>query len=383
MDKIMNVLIAIDSFKGSMSSIDAGEAAAQGIRRVNNNAKIKILPLADGGEGTVLTLVTGMNGRLQRVNVTGPCGEKIDAYYGLLEHGHTAVIEMSAAAGITLVPEHKRNPLYTTTYGVGEMILHAVKAGCRNFIIGIGGSATNDGGIGMLQALGYGFQDANGHNVVMGAKGLEYLSHITTEHVLPELKECTFQIACDVNNILCGDNGCSAVYGPQKGATSQMIEQMDRWLSDYAALAIQLFPQSDPNKAGAGAAGGMGFAFQTFLDARLESGIDIILREIGFEHYIREADVVITGEGRLDGQTVRGKAPVGVAKLAKKYGKMVLAFSGCVTKDASICNENGIDAYFPILRNVSSLEEALDVEVAKSNMTDTVEQVFRVLKLLS
>ena len=243
--------------------------------------------------------------------------------------------------------------------------------------MGIGGSATNDGGIGMLQALGFDFLDKNGNQVPFGALGVEQLCSISGEHVIPELSLCEFRIACDVINPLCGDTGCSAVYGPQKGADPKMIMQMDQWLSQYAALAGKNFPKADPCFPGAGAAGGLGFAFLTFTNAVLESGIQIVLEETGLENYIREADVVITGEGRLDGQSAMGKAPVGVAGLAKRYHKPVLAFAGSVTREAAACNQSGIDAFFPILRHISTLEEAMESRNAKENLADTAEQVFR------
>ena len=254
---------------------------------------------------------------------------------------------MSGAAGITQVHGDEKNPLYATTYGVGEVICDAIRNGCHRFIIGIGGSATNDGGIGMLQALGFGLLDAEGKQVPFGAVGLESLTAITADHVLPELSECTFRIACDVTNPLCGSNGCSAVFGPQKGADAVMIKRMDTSLASYAALCRKTFPNVDAEFPGTGAAGGLGFAFQTFLSASLEPGIQIVLDETRLRDDVKDADLVITGEGRLDGQTVMGKAPIGVAKLSKEYCKPVLAFSGCVTKDASTCNAAGIDAFFP------------------------------------
>ena len=284
------------------------------------------------------------------------------------------------AAGITLLSETERNPLYTTTYGVGEVIRDAIARGCRHFIIGIGGSATNDGGIGMLQALGFDLLDQEGVPVRHGALGLRDLAVISDSHVLPELKECTFRIACDVTNPLCGPHGCSAVFGPQKGADPAMIQQMDQWLSSYAALAGKSFSETNPAHAGAGAAGGLGFAFLTFSHATLESGVNIILEETHLSDYIKNADIVITGEGCLDGQTVMGKAPVGVAKIAKEFQKPVLAFSGCVTEDAKACHAAGIDAFFPIVRGAVSLEDAMQTDHAKQNMTDTVEQVFRMLR---
>lgn len=376
----MKITVAIDSLKGSLSSMEAGYAIAEGIHKVYPKASVQVRPLADGGEGTVDALVAGMNGIFRSVMVTGPLGEPVSARYGIIENTNTAVMEMSQAAGITLVPSKKRNPLYTTTYGVGEMIKDAIDMGCRRFIMGIGGSATNDGGIGMLQALGYGFLNEKGEQIPFGAKGLEYMKSISTEHVIPELKDCEFRIACDVTNPLCGKYGCSAVFGPQKGATPSMITQMDQWLSDYAALALTAFPNANPEYPGTGAAGGLGFAFLTFTNSILESGINIVLEETHLEDYLRDADYVITGEGRLDSQTAMGKAPIGVAKLAKQFGKPVLAFSGSVTKDATVCNKHGIDAFFPILRSVVSLNEALDKNNASQNMIDTVEQVFRLIR---
>ena len=377
----MRAVIAIDSLKGSLSSIEAGQAIAEGIKKADAKAEVVIRPLADGGEGTVEALVCGMNGTLQHVKVTGPLGEPVVCEYGIIDETKTAVIEMSGAAGITLVPDTKKNPLYTTTYGVGEVIRDAIEKGCRRFIVGIGGSATNDGGIGMLQALGYGFLNKDGQQVPFGAIGLKELETITDTYVLPELAECEFKIACDVTNPLCGENGCSAVYGPQKGANPSMIMEMDKWLRYYAALAREKFPKANPNEPGTGAAGGLGFAFLTFTNAVLESGIKIVLEETKLESYVKGADVVVTGEGRLDFQTAMGKAPVGVAGLAKKFDIPVLAFAGSVTKDATECNKNGIDAFFPILRGISTLEEAMKPENAKQNLTDTAEQAFRLFNI--
>lgn len=375
----MKAVVAIDSLKGSLSSMEAGNAIAEGIYRADAEAKVEVRPLADGGEGTVDALVQGMNGSLRKVRVTGPLGDKVDAAYGIIEEEKMAVIEMSAAAGITLVPDEKKNPLFTTTYGVGEMIRDAIEKGCRKFVVGIGGSATNDGGIGMLQALGYDFLNSKGNAVPYGAKGLEDLAEIRKEHVLPELAQCEFKVACDVTNPLCGPLGASAVYGPQKGATPEMVPEMDQWLADYAKLAANCSERADAEHPGTGAAGGLGFAFLTFTNAVLESGIKIVLEETKLEQYIQDADIVITGEGRLDGQTAMGKAPVGVAKLAGKYKIPVLAFAGSVTKDARKCNEEGIHAFFPILRGITTLEDAMDAENARRNLMETVEQVFRLI----
>lgn len=437
----MKVVVAIDSWKGSLGSLEAGASIAEGVHRVFPEAGVLVRPLADGGEGTVEALVLGMNGRMETVQVTGPLGTPVEASYGIIEESKegcverkvgveesgsmekedgaeekvrieredcveesvrieresgvgqescdrtmertkTAIIEMAAAAGITLVDEKYRNPLDTTTFGVGEMIRDAIHKGCRKFIVGIGGSATNDGGVGMLQALGYEFLDANGKRVSFGAKGLAEIVKIIDDHVLPELKECEFKVACDVTNPLCGTQGCSAVYGPQKGATPAMIEDMDQWLFHYARLTQETYPHANWNQAGTGAAGGLGFAFLSYTNAVLESGIQIILEETRLESYIKAADIVITGEGRLDGQTVMGKAPIGVAAIAKKYGKTVIAFSGCVTEDAGVCNQYGIDAFFPVLRTVTTLEEAMEKEQAKRNLSATVEQVFRLIKIV-
>ena len=377
----MKVVVAIDSLKGSLSSLEAGHAVSEGIHRVFPEAEVIVRPISDGGEGTVEALTSGMSGSIQKTTVTGPLGRPVEAVYGILPESNTAIMEMSAAAGITLVNERERNPLNTTTYGVGEMIRDAIDKGCRHFIMGIGGSATNDGGIGMLQALGYGILDKEGRQVSFGAKGLKEINKITDDSVIPELKDCSFRVACDVTNTLCGEQGCSAVFGPQKGATSAMIEQMDKWLAHYAALTGEKYPRANRNQAGTGAAGGLGFAFLSYTNAVLESGIRIILEETKLEEYIKTADLVVTGEGRLDAQTVMGKAPIGVAEIAKKYGKKVIAFCGCATEEAAECNNHGIDAYFPILRNIVSLEEAMDSGNAGKNMAETVEQIFRLINI--
>ena len=369
----MNVVIAIDSFKGSMTSLEAGCSAAEGVRRVYPDAIVKVLPVADGGEGTVDALVAGMNGTKQTVTVCDPLGRPVEAAYGLLPDG-TAVIEMAAAAGITLLKPEERDPINATTYGVGQLIADAVGRGCRSFIIGIGGSATNDGGMGMLRALGYEFFDDQGAEAT-----LETVVKVSDAHALPALKDCSFRIACDVTNPLCGENGCSAVYGPQKGATPQTVAMMDTWLARYAKAVRDFAPQADPDMPGAGAAGGIGFAFAAFLKGRLMRGIDMVLESVGLEEAVKTADLVITGEGRLDGQTAMGKAPVGVARLAKQYGRKVIAFAGAVTPQARECNARGIDAFFPILRTVCTLDEAMDKENAKQNMADTVEQVLRLI----
>lgn len=375
----MKVVIAIDSFKGSLTSLQAGNAVKDAIKRLDKNANILVKPLADGGEGTVKALASGLDSEIIELTVKGPLLTPVVAQYCILKDTNTAVIEMASASGITLISLEERNPLKTTTYGVGELIKDAIKKGCKRFIVGIGGSATNDGGTGMLTALGYEFLDKNNNPIAPGAIGLKDLCKIKTDKVMPELKECSFNIACDVTNPLCGKNGCSAVFGPQKGATPQMISDMDTWLEAYALLSKTVAGKADKNYVGAGAAGGLGFAFLAFTNSILKSGTQIVLEETNIEADIQNADIVVTGEGRLDFQTVMGKAPIGVAKLAKKYNKKVIAFSGCVTTDADICNEHGIDAFFPIIRDITTLEEALDTNNAYKNLEATAYQVFRLL----
>ena len=376
----MKVTIAIDSLKGSLSSLEAWKAIGTGVKKAWPEAEVCVRPLADGGEGTVEAVTSAMGGEMVTLRVTGPLGEPVDCVYGVIRESRTAVLEMAGAAGLTLLKDEERNPLKTTTYGVGEVIRDAVKRGCRHFLVGIGGSATNDGGIGMLQALGFGMLDKEGKQVPFGAQGLAVLERIEDGEVMPELRECTFRIACDVTNPLCGPQGCSAIYGPQKGADAEMIAEMDTWMEAYGALTEAKYPGMDSKTPGCGAAGGIGFAFYAFLGGVLESGIKIVLEETRLDDYVKDADIVVTGEGRLDGQTVMGKAPIGVAKTAKKYGKKVIAFSGSVTKDAIACNQEGIDAFFPILRRIVTLEEAMDADTARENMEDTSEQVFRLIR---
>ena len=375
----MKVVVAIDSFKGSLSSLEAGNAVKDAVLKLDRDAEVVVRPLADGGEGTVDAMAAGLGGEMIEARVTGPLGDAVCAKYCIV-NGSTAIIEMAQAAGLPLVPAELRDPMNTTTYGVGELILDAIRRGCRSFVIGIGGSATNDGGAGMLSALGFDFLDKNGQNIARGARGLELLASISAERVISELKECSFRVACDVDNPLCGARGCSAVYGPQKGATPEFVRVMDGWLAKYAKIAKIAFPNADPDHPGAGAAGGLGFAFKTFLGASLESGIGIILEETRLESHIADADIVVTGEGRIDFQTAMGKAPIGVAKLAKKHGKRVIAFAGCVTDDAEECNDHGIDAFFPIIRGITTLDEALECENAYNNLKATAYQVFRLLK---
>ena len=375
----MNIVVAIDSFKGSLSSTEAGNIVKNAALKLEPSNNVIVRPLADGGEGTVEALSSGVKGELIELEVTGPLFEKVTAKYFIMAENNTAVIEMASAAGLTLIEENKRNPLKTTTFGVGELILDAIEKGCRRFIIGIGGSATNDGGIGMLGALGYEFLDEKGESITLNGGGLKEIKTIVTHNVNPILKDCVFRVACDVTNPLCGELGCSKVFAPQKGADTEAVEKMDLWLKNYSSVVEKALKNAYSNYPGAGAAGGLGFAFKSFLNAQLDSGVKIILEETKLEEYIKNADVVVTGEGRLDYQTAMGKAPIGVAELSKKHNKKVIAFAGSVTDDATICNEKGIDAYFSIMQGVSTLDEALDKNNAEKNLFNTAYQVFRLL----
>lgn len=373
----MKVVAAIDSFKGSLTSMEAGLAAREGIRRAHPGAEVIVKPLADGGEGTADALMEGLGGEKVYVDVTGPLGRPVKACYGYIKETKTAVIEMAAAAGLTL--EEEKDPLRATTRGVGEMMLDAIEKGCRDFVIGLGGSATNDGGIGMLQALGYEFYDENGYPAGEGGQALEKISAVSTCHAAAVLKECRFRVACDVTNPLCGPQGAAYIYGSQKGVTEAQKGPLDRAMKHYAEVTKKYMHNDYVDTPGAGAAGGMGFAFLSYLCADLQPGVDVILDAIGLEKDVCDADVVVTGEGCLDRQTAMGKAPAGVAKLAKKYGVKVIAFAGTVTEDAGKCNDVGIDAFFPIVRGITTLEEAMDPAQARKNLSAAAEQVFRLL----
>ena len=373
----MKVTIAIDSFKGSLSSIEAGEAVRQGILKAIPNAEIYLCPIADGGEGTTETIIASIGGKFRKIIVSDPLLRPINAQYGI--SGKTAVIEAAAAAGIALLSPDELNPLKASTYGLGELIKDAISLGVRDFIIGLGGSATNDGGTGMLSALGYEFIDRNGKSISQGAQGLADLYSIDTKNAIPELSECMFRIACDVTNPLCGKNGCSAVFARQKGADDTMIKEMDKWLARYANITKTIIPASDMELPGSGAAGGLGFAFSSFLNSTFTKGVDLIAEVTHLEKYIKESDIIVTGEGRLDSQTAMGKTPVGVGKIAKKHGKIVIAFAGSISEDAYICNNYGIDAFFPIIRSVISLDNAMNKDISRKNIVSAVEQVFRVI----
>lgn len=377
----MNVIVAIDSLKGSLSSLQAGAAAKEGILRAIPAATVSVKPVADGGEGTVNALVSGLSGRSVTIAVTGPLGETVEATYGILPD-HTAVIEMAEAAGLPLVPVEKRNPMITTTYGVGEMILHALDEGCRSFIIGIGGSATNDGGTGMLRALGCRFRKTDGTDIAPGAQELAGLVAIETEALDPRLKESRFSIACDVTNPLCGSNGASYIFAPQKGADPATVRKLDAALAHLADMTAATLGIDLRDQPGAGAAGGLGFAFASYLNGTLRPGVDIVLDAVLPEAELRAADIVVTGEGRFDGQTAMGKAPVGIARRAKACGCKVIVLAGSIEHSGARATQQNppfIDAVFPILPGAMTLEEAMREDAAYENMEYTAEQVFRVV----
>lgn len=369
----MKIIVAIDSLKGSLTSLEAGAAARDGILSASPKADVKIFPLADGGEGTCRAIVNGLGGVLKSVEVTNPLGGKVAAEFGEVVDKKLAVIEMANAAGLPLVPENQRNPLNTTTYGVGELIRRAIEDGCRDFVIGIGGSATNDCGLGMLTALGYKF-DGGG----IYGRDLEKITAIDDSDVLPALRDCTFRIACDVTNPLTGENGCSAVYGPQKGATPEIVNQMDDWIKNFGELSAAFLKLDKKSAAGDGAAGGLGFAFRAYLRGELLPGVDLVLDALDIAADLKSADVLITGEGRLDFQTAQGKAPSGVAKLAKKLNPKIVTV-GLGGSVENLSDDAGIDAAFAILRKPMTLAEAMDKTVAAKNVSETAAQIVRLI----
>lgn len=400
MDKnsnITKIVVAMDSFKGSLTSLEAGNAVRDGILEQYPDFDVQIFPVADGGEGTVEALTFGKEHvQTRTISVTGPIGTEVSAGYTIYEQAgeKTAVLEMAQAAGLPLVPEERRNPMHTTTYGVGEMIRDAITGGCRKIILGIGGSATNDAGIGMLQALGFHFMDEAGREVGYGAEGLAQVRSVTTEDVLPELASCMFQIACDVTNPLVGAQGCSAIFAPQKGADAKMVQAMDAAMNRYADIVeewyrkkqsvmanqqAENFEQENHDKnrmtPGAGAAGGLGYACLMFLHVALKPGIDIVLEEIQIEQAIKTADAVITGEGRLDAQTLMGKTPIGVARIAKSYEVPVYAFAGCFGADVQACIDSGVFAGCYAASTASTEEEkqlAMEKKQAYANLRNCV-----------
>lgn len=375
----MKIVIAPDSYKESLTAIEVATEIEAGFREIFPQAKYVKLPMADGGEGTVAALVAATGGSLVAQEVTGPLGEPIEAYYGLTGDGKTAVIEMAAACGLALVAPQLRNPLKSTTYGVGELIKGALDAGISHLIIGIGGSATNDGGAGMLQALGANLLDHGGHEIGFGGGALVDLDRIDISNLDSRLKRCRMETACDVDNPLTGPKGASAVFGPQKGATPEMVAQLDDNLAHFAALIDRDLGVQVDNLPGAGAAGGMGAALRAFCGSVLRPGIDIVMETVGLEGAVQGADLVITGEGRIDSQTIHGKAPIGVARVAKRFGKPVIAIAGSLSPDVNVVYEYGIDAVFSVLSQVGTAEEAF--LSAAANVRSASRNIAAILKL--
>ena len=356
----MKIVIAPDSYKESLSALDVATAIEQGFREVYSDAEYVKLPVADGGEGTVEAMVAATQGCRIAVTVTGPLGEPVEAFFGLSGDKQCAFIEMAAASGLESVPPARRNPLLTTSWGTGELIRHALDAGVRHIILGIGGSATVDGGMGMAQALGARFVDERGESVGLGGGALERLVNVDLRDLDPRLRECRIDVACDVDNPLLGERGAAAVFGPQKGACAGMVAVLERGLENYAQVLLAATGQDVTAMVGGGAAGGMGAAARVFLNATLKSGIDIVLEAVHLEEALRDADLVITGEGRMDSQTVGGKAPVGVARIAKKHGIPVIGIAGVLGDGVEAVHQHGIDAVFSILPALAPLAEVLD-----------------------
>jgi len=377
----MKVVVAIDSFKGSLSSYELGETIENGIKKVYGDAEVTKVPIADGGEGTVEALVEGTGGEFIDIEVMGPLMRPVTARYGIMGNGKTAVMEMAAASGLPLVAPEERDPTKTTTYGTGEMIRDAIGRGCREFLIGIGGSATNDAGLGMMQALGYKFFDREGAELGYGGEIMERVAHIDGSKALPELTECEFLIACDVDNPFHGPKGAAHIYGRQKGADDAMIETLDRGLVVLAETLKRELDKDVAELPGAGAAGGLGGGFVAFLDGKLEPGIDIVLKEVDLAREIEGADFVITGEGRIDFQSVMGKAPTGVSKLCKEHGIPVIAIAGCVADDADATHNYGIEALFSTINYPISLEDAMEHDRARSFVEKNVEEIFRLIRV--
>ena len=375
----MKIVIAPDSFKGSLIALEVANAIKEGIKRVMPEAEIDEVPMADGGEGTVQALVDATGGQIIVEEVCDPLGNQIEADFGILGDGETAVIEMAAASGLPLVPEGKRNPMLTTTYGTGELIHAALERGCGKLIVGIGGSATVDGGAGMAQALGARFLDRNGREIPRSGGGLEHLERIDVSELDYRIAETTTVVACDVDNPLVGPRGGPEVYGPQKGATPEMVRKLDKYLDRYADIIKRDLGVDVKETPGAGAAGGLGAGLMAFLNAQLRSGIDIVIEAAGLEQHLKDADLVITGEGMIDGQTIYGKTPIGIARLAKKFGLPVVAIGGGISDDAYVVYENDIDALMSIVSYPMSLEMAM--ERAYELLVDAAERTMRLLCL--
>ena len=370
------IIIASDSFKGSLSSLEISRAAGNGIRKVLPNCEIVGIPVADGGEGTTEAMVAAMNGRFVSCEVHDPLMNPIQVKYGILGDGLTAVIEMASASGLTLVPPEKRNPMFTTTYGTGELIQDALQKGCRRFLIGIGGSATNDAGTGMLQALGFRFLDCTGNELGKGGQILEHIAQIDSGKAVSALQESVFTIACDVNNPFSGENGAAFVYARQKGADDAMIRRLDKGLKHFATVIHASLGKDIDRISGAGAAGGLGGGFLAFLPATLKSGIQMVLETLDFDSLIRNADLIITGEGKLDRQTGMGKTPAGVLEAGKRQQIPVIAIGGCV-EDSDALLQQGFLAVLSIQPGPVSLEQAMDSTFAFCQIERIVEQIIR------
>lgn len=379
MKKDLVIVLAPDSFKESMTAKEVCEAMERGIRKANSQIRCIHVPMADGGEGTMQSLVDATGGRVYSKEVVGPLGNNVVAEYGILGNGEIGVIEMASASGIHLVDSEKRNPLITTTFGTGQLIKACLDKGVKKILIGIGGSATNDGGAGFIQALGGRLLDENGDDLSYGGGALAKLHTIDLSNLDERLKYVSVEVACDVNNPLCGKEGASYVFGPQKGATREMIEILDQNLSHYAEVIKEQLGKDVISKAGAGAAGGLGAGLMAFLDVKLKSGIEMVIEYANLEEKVRDADMVWTGEGSIDFQTQYGKTPLGVAMIAKKYNKPVIALAGRVGNDIDVLYDKGIDAIFGIMRGVTSIEEAL--VKGPENVEKTSENIIRLLNI--
>lgn len=379
MKKDLVIVLAPDSFKESMTAKEVCEAMERGIRKANSQIRCIHVPMADGGEGTMQSLVDATGGRVYSKEVVGPLGNNVVAEYGILGNGEIGVIEMASASGIHLVDSEKRNPLITTTFGTGQLIKACLDKGVKKLLIGIGGSATNDGGAGFIQALGGRLLDENGDDLSYGGGALAKLHTIDLSNLDERLKYVSVEVACDVNNPICGKEGASYVFGPQKGATREMIEILDQNLSHYAEVIKEQLGKDVISKAGAGAAGGLGAGLMAFLDVKLKSGIEMVIEYANLEEKVRDADMVWTGEGSIDFQTQYGKTPLGVAMIAKKYNKPVIALAGRVGNDIDVLYDKGIDAIFGIMRGVTSIEEAL--VKGPENVEKTSENIIRLLNI--
>ena len=375
----MKIVIAPDSFKESLSAQGVAAAIQAGMQGVLKDAEFILLPVADGGEGTTDALVAATNGSFQQLLATGPLSNKLMATWGLLGNSNSAVIETAAASGLDLVAPEQRNPLVATSYGTGELIMAALEHGVEHIILGLGGSATNDGGVGLLQALGAKFLDASGNNISVGGAGLAELASIDLGALDPRLAQVRFEVACDVDNPLTGERGASAIFGPQKGADAQMVVQLDQNLAHFAAVLLRDTGIDISTAPGSGAAGGIGAAMLLMAQVELKSGVDIVLDAVQFESHLRGADLVITGEGQIDGQTASGKTPVGVARRAKQKGVPVIAVAGSLTAEADNVRSAGIDAIFSVVPGVTDLPSAL--RNASDNLTKTAANIARIWQL--